>query len=286
MTIEEASPVAIAEAETDLLPVAEALLVRLGNAIPDPIDGMSHATFYACLIGIRARSLYANFLHSLESPAEIGPILALRPLVEAAIKAKWISLDPTLHGELWFAQAEDQDLKAMRAQETHLGLRVRAEIPPEVIVETMEQKAAWRDEAIARGREAGRKGDRPMPPLAQLVEEIENRDPGHRVAMRQAYEMAYRGFSPWEHTEATSFKATAITTESGVDFLGDRSPYSSEMLRLIGGAMFAYVVEMIGIASGHESAVIARLVRDYLTTMHPVAKHPERAGEGDSSSAE
>lgn len=77
------------------------------------------------------------------SPADIAPILALRPLVEAAILTKWISLDPTLHGELWFAHAEDRELTGMREQERHLGVRVRGDIPVATITETVEQKAAF-----------------------------------------------------------------------------------------------------------------------------------------------
>ena len=105
----------------DPLDLAESVLLEFGERIGDPTAQDSHARLYACLIGHRAASLYANFLHSLSSPAEIAPILALRPLVEAAIIAKWVSLDPTLHGELWFAQAEDRELRAMREQEKHLG---------------------------------------------------------------------------------------------------------------------------------------------------------------------
>jgi hypothetical protein len=67
----------------------------------------------------------------------------------------------------------------------HLGARVHGDIPTEAIVESVEQETAWRDEAVARGKAAGKKyGDRPMPHIDRMVSEIEERDPGHKVAMR------------------------------------------------------------------------------------------------------
>jgi hypothetical protein len=252
--------------DIDPLDIAEVILLRMGDAIGDPTAQDSHEKMYSYLIGHRATSLYANFLHSLSSPADIAPILALRPLVEAAILLKWISLDPTLHGELWFAQSEDRELTAMRELERNIGLRVRGDIDPTVITESVEDKTAWRDEAVARGKAAGKKyGDRAMPELARLVQEIETADPGHKMAMRQAYDVAYRGFSPWMHSEAASFKSTAVTTPEGAAWVGDVSPYSVEHLRLIAGAMVAYVLEIVGVASGDGSDTVARVIRDYLT---------------------
>lgn len=257
--------------DVDPLDIAEVLLLRMGNDIGDPTMQDSHAKMYSFLIGHRATSLYANFLHSLSSPTDIAPILALRPLVEAAILAKWISLDPTLHGELWFAHAEDRELTAMREQEKHIGLRVRGDIPDAVITETVEQKKAWRDEAVAHGKAAGKKyGDKAMPELARLVQEIETKDPGHKMAIRQAYDVAYRGFSPWMHAEASSFKSTAANTPEGVTYLGDVSPYRIEHLRVIAGAMFAYVLEIIGVAADDGTDATARFIRDYLTIAREV----------------
>jgi hypothetical protein len=186
----------------DPLDIAEVLLQKLGEDIGDPTAQDSHAKLFSFLIGHRATSLYANFLYSLTSPAAIAPILALRPLVEAAILAKWISLNPSLHGDLWFAHAEDRELTAIREQEKHLGLRVRGDIPAEVITESVEDKTARRDDSVSRGKDAGKRyGDRPMPHIDRMVLEIEEQEPGHHIAMRQAYDLLYRSFSPWMHTE-------------------------------------------------------------------------------------
>jgi hypothetical protein len=254
--------------DPDTLTLAEAVLLKMGDAIPDPTTLDSHPAFYAAMVGVRGRSLYENFLHSLTSSVDIGPLLAIRPLIEAAILAKWISLDPDLHGQLWFAQSEDRDVTAMREAEKNLGVRVRGELPTDVIVESIEEKEAFRDAAVARAKAAGKNyGKRPMPPLEQMVTQIAKADPDHKVAMRQAYDLAYRSFSPWEHTEAASFKATAERTANGVKFLGDVSPVDQEVLRLIAGAMFAYILEINGLAAGDGSEVLARMVRDYLTVV-------------------
>jgi hypothetical protein len=266
--------------DEDSLDVAESGLLRSSLKIGDPTAQDSHARLYACLFGHRATSLYANFLHSLSSPAAIAPILALRPLVEAVIVSKWISLDPTLHGELWFAQAEDREITTIREQERHLGLRV--DIPDAPGFQTVEQKMQWRDEAIAHGKDAGKRyGDRPMPPLDRLVMDIEAADPDHRIAMRQAYDVVYRTFSPWMHTEASSFKATAVATPDGLSYLGDRSPYRVDHLRVIAGAMFAYALEIVGVAVGDGSEVMARFIRDYLTIVHFATREPGVDSESD-----
>ena len=99
-------------AADDLL-VAEVILLKMGDRLPDPTKPTSERERYTSLMGVRARSLYENFLYSIGSPVEIGPILALRPLVETAILIKWLSLDPTLNGQLWFAHAQSRDLTAM-----------------------------------------------------------------------------------------------------------------------------------------------------------------------------
>lgn len=270
--------------DMDALTTAEVVLLQMGAKIPDPLTQTTHGALYTSLVGHRSVSLYPNFLHSLGSPADIAPLLALRPLVEAAILAKWISLDPKLHGELWFAQSEDRDITAIREQEKHLGISVQTGTPTELITESIDEKTAWRDEAIKHGKAAGKRyGDRAMPSLDRLVKEIEDQDPGHKIAMRQAYDVAYRSISPWTHTEAASFKYTAVQTDDGLAFVGDRSPYRAELLRMIAGAMFAYVLEVAGAATGAVDAVDARFIRDYLTVYHRPADSQGPAEEPDSA---
>jgi hypothetical protein len=190
-------------------------------------------------------------------------------MAETTILAKWISLEPSLHGELWFAQSEDRELTAIREQEKHLGMRQRNDVPADQIIQTIEDKTGLRDEALVRAKAAGKKYDRPMPPLARLVEEIEKAEPGHKTVMRQTYDIIYRALSPWMHTEAASFKSTARVTDEGSQFLGDRSPYNVEHLRLMACGQFAYVLELLGMASKDDSALTARIIRTYLIVYRP-----------------
>jgi hypothetical protein len=259
-------------ADDDLL-VAEVILLKMGDRLPDPTKPTSERERYTSLMGVRARSLYENFLYSIGSPVEIGPILALRPLVETAILIKWISLDPTLNGQLWFAHAESRDLTAMSEQEKHLGPHVHVSIPDDVITEAKEEKQAFVDAAFAATAAAGKSygKDRPLPHISRMVEDIERADPGHKQAMRQAYDAVYRAISPWDHSEASSFKATAIVTPSGVDFVGDRSPFVVEHLRIIAAAMFAYILEVHGVEPEVGDAITPRIIRDYLTIYRSLA---------------
>jgi hypothetical protein len=271
-------------AADDLL-VAEVILLKMGDRLPDPTKPTSERERYTSLMGVRARSLYENFLYSIGSPVEIGPILALRPLVETAILIKWLSLDPTLNGQLWFAHAESRDLTAMSEQEKHLGPQVHVSIPDDVITEAKEEKQAFVDAAFAATAAAGKSygKDRPLPHIPRMVEDIERADPGHKQAMRQAYDAVYRAISPWDHSEASSFKATAIVTPSGVDFVGDRSPFVVEHLRIIAAAMFAYILEVHGVEPEVGDVITPRIIRDYLTIYRSLAPTtPEGAGRAPS----
>lgn len=253
--------------------VADAGLLQLGDAIGDPTKAAAEQVVLF-LLGHRATSLYRNFVHSLDSPADIGPALAIRPLVEVAILAKWVSLDPGLHGELWFGQSDARDVTAMRETERHLKVRERAGVDPAVILEDLRQRAASRDEAAERATKAGKKyGGKPMPPLDQLVMEVEKTDPGHHVAIRQAYDLAYRAMSAWTHSEATSMKSTASGTAGALVWHGDVSPFPPEPIHVMAAMMYAYVLEVVGAAASDGSDVEARHWRDMLA-IYPMTPTP------------
>lgn len=107
------------------LGIADAALLKFGDSIGDPTKAASEQVVLL-LLGHRATSLYRNFVHSLDSPVELGPILAIRPLVEVAILAKWVSLDPPLHGELWFGHSDARDITAIQESERHLQVRAKS----------------------------------------------------------------------------------------------------------------------------------------------------------------
>jgi hypothetical protein len=99
-----------------------------------------------------------------------------------------------------------------------------------------------------------------------MVEEVESAAPGHRIAMRDAYELAYRTFSPWEHTDASSFKSTAERSDGEVwTYLGDRTPFHAEDLRAIATSMYAYALETVLTSVKTGEPQMARAVRDFVT---------------------
>jgi hypothetical protein len=247
------------------LTMAGQVLFALAKDIPTPDPDNVPEVSYLALLGIRAVSLYENYLHSRSSPAPLGRLIAIRPLVELAILTKWISLDPTFHGELWMADSEAAELTQIKHVTDHL--KNRGNHPQQPDTEGIARKEALRDEAKAKLKAASRNyGNRLIPTVIRMVEEVEKEVPGHKIAMRDAYELAYRTFSPWEHTDASSYKASAERSDiDDFTFLGDRSPFHSEDIDAIATSMFAYVLESVLTGAQIGDPKMARFVRDFVT---------------------
>ena len=241
-------------------------LERLAEDIATPSSDLESPANYHALVGERARGLYTNFGHSLTSPVAFAPLLAVRPLVELAILAKWISLDPEFHGFLWFADSEASELTHLDAMLEHS--KTRGSPTPKFVPHDLTPKRAIHAEALRRLRGARRNygKNRLTPSVIRMVEEVEKQVPGHKIAMRDAYEYAYRAFSPWEHSSASSFKATAEPTPpDSWRWLGDRSPFHIEAVQAIGASVYAYILEVVFLSLEHENATLARTLRDYVT---------------------
>ena len=243
-------------------------LKRLAEDIPTPSASIPDDDLPFVLLGERARGLFANFQHSVSSPALFAPLLAIRPLVELVILVKWISLDPPLHGFLWAADSDARELTHLDAILAHAALRGSPE--PRLDPSHRSSREAMRDAATARLRATGRNygTKRTMPSVIRMVEEVERAIPGHKIAMRDAYEYAYRTFSPWEHSDTSSFNGTAQRTgPDGWVWLGDRSPFEVEAVQAIAVSMYAYVLEVVltQVAS-LDGANLARAIRDHVVT--------------------
>ncbi len=209
----------------------------------------------------------------------------IAPLVELAILVKWLSLDPGLHRVLWFAESDATELTQIEVITEHLKLR--GNTPTQGDPSQRELKERGRDEGRARLAAAGRDyGDRLMPTLAQMVEEVEAAMPGYRVAMRDAHDLAYRVLSPWQHTDASTFKSTAEALDAGGWKFGkDRSPFNVEDLKAMATAMYAFALEtvLLGTKTGHPQ--IVRAVRDFVT-LHWVRSDRLRAAVDKSAASE
>lgn len=252
--------------DLDDLGMAAAVLAKLAADVPVPSYDLGDDLLPFALLGDRAWSLFRNFIHAADSPAALGPVLAIRPLIELSILAKWLSLDPDLHRVLWLAESDATELRHAELMSAHVRARGSNLDPPR---DTAQQaaKEQFRDEARARLKAAGRNyGTRLMPSVARMVEEVEKAVPGHRIAVRDAYELAYRTFSPWEHTDASSFKSTAERSEGDSwVYRGDRTPFHPEDLRAIATSAYAYALETILTSTKTGEPQVARAVRDFVT---------------------
>ncbi len=246
--------------------LASVFLERLAEDTPPPSASVPDDDLPFVLLSERAKGLYANVHHSFSSPAEFAPLLAIRPLIELVILVKWISLDPEFHGFLWVSDSDASELTHLDAILTHAKARGSPE--PQLDPIHRSSREARRDEAIARLKAAGRNygKNRRMPSVIRMVEEVEKAVPGHKIAMRDAYEYAYRTFSPWEHTETSSFNATAERAgPGGWVWLGDRSPFSAEAIQAISVSMYAYILEVVlSKLANRDAAVHARAIREHV----------------------
>lgn len=253
-------------AQLRTLDLVRLFLERVAEEVPTPSPSLEQADGFLALLGQRAASLYANVHHSFESPAAFAPILAVRPLVELVIVTKWISLNSELHGFLYMADSEVLELANLKRITAH-SVRRGSKIPPADLDEEAVRKAIEAEgkrRLKAAGLNYGR--GRLFPPIDRMVEDVSKTLPGHEIAMRDAYDLAYRTFSPWEHSSGSSFKATALVDGSSWRWAGDQSPFGREDIEAVAASMYAYLLETVLAATKPEAADLARVVRDYVTT--------------------
>jgi hypothetical protein len=297
MTEDEAPEPESTEAESKLqellsqmttLQVANVFIERHAEELPTPGPGQDTTLTAMALLGQRAKSLYANFQYSLGSPAEIGPVLAVRPLVELVIVAKWISLDPELHMLLYVADSDAAELAHMEDVREHA--RDRGSSIPVDPKDPTRIKEATRDAAFAKLNELGKNygKDRILPNLRRMANEVITKYPGHKIVMNDAYVYAYKTFSPWEHTDASSFKATADETgPSEWEWVGDKSPWHPDDIEAIATSMYAYILETVFAAIGdEENGLFARKLRDHVflndvrsDRVQPPSEKPDQSGD-------
>jgi hypothetical protein len=248
------------------LQVANVFIERHAEELPTPGPGQDTTLTAMALLGQRAKSLYANLQYSLGSPAEIGPVLAVRPLVELVILAKWITLDPELHMFLYVADSDAAELAHMDDVREHA--KDRGSSIPKDSKDATPIKEATRDAAFAKLKELGKNygKDRVLPNLRRMANEVISKEPGHKIVMNDAYVYAYKTFSPWEHTDASSFKATASETAPNEwKWVGDKSPWHPEDIEAIATSMYAYVLETVFAAIGDDdNALFARKLCDFV----------------------
>lgn len=273
--------------ELTTLELVRLYLERLAEDIPEP-DHRGGTLAAMALLGQRAKSLYANFHYSLGSPADFAPVLAVRPLVELVILTKWISLDPELHTFLHVADSDASEMSHLTAIREHAKARGSGiAVNPNDPTPTMK---ANRDAALAKLKELGRNYGEGniLPNVRRMAAEVSNKVPGHKVVIDDAYIYAYKTFSPWEHTEASSFKATGKETAPGEwKWIGDKSPFHPEDIEALAAAMYAYVLETVFATVGEPTlAVYARMGRAHIITNYVRSDRVQPPGDKPEVSAE
>ncbi|MEX2547975.1 MAG: hypothetical protein WD830_09340 [Chloroflexota bacterium] len=243
----------------------EERLLRLADRIPSPLKAETANALLGSILGDRIVLLYRGVLHALTGPSAITALHHARAVVEAAILIKWMALDVDTNAPLWFGQAEEEDVRMIRQTAAHLPAPLDERLRIENMTHVLEEKESIAAEGRTAAMAAGRNyGDRVMPTLARMVEEIETAIPEHSWAIRQAYDMLYRFLSPYSHTSAASFKPSLIDRADG-DAVYDPngSPMPERHLRMVTAPSVAYAYEAVGDLLGDtRMTVAARILRD------------------------
>ncbi len=252
------------------LQLVQVFIERLAEDLPTPGEGMDNGALAMSLLGRRGKSLYANFHYSLGSPVEFAPVLAVRPLIELVILTKWMALDLELHPFLYLADSDAAELAHMADVTEHA--MARGQTIPQTVIGVTPTKEATRDAAFAKLKELGKNygNGSIMPNVRRMAAEVSSKVPGHKTVMDDSYIYGYKTFSPWEHTEASSFKSTAHETSHGEwEWVGDKSPWHPQDVEAIASSMYAYVLETVFVTlDDGEKALMARQLRDHIIRNH------------------
>jgi hypothetical protein len=234
-------PITIGGMTVDDLTAGELALGELATRLPGPTEARNIQGIAGALFGGRALDLHRGFLHELDGPSTVGPTIMARPLVELAILVRWIQDDPELRFEMWTAHSEDMDARAIRQLAVNLPRPPGDPFEPAAVQPTLDAKDARATAArTAGGRETP---PRLLPGLVEMIEAVLKRDPDEGLALRQAYDAAFRSISPATHSDASSFKESIREQPDGSLEFVETSPVPIELLRYISAACFAYAIE-------------------------------------------
>lgn len=244
----------------DNLTAGELVLEELAGRIPSPAGAPSIAAVAAGMLAGRARDIHRGFVHALDGPSVIAPVLLGRPLVELAILARWIQDDPQPRFEQWVAHSEANDAKAIGQLLEHLPRPAGDPFGPDAVQPALDAK---RDRVDSVRTTTTRLKGNLRPGLSEMITAIVDGDPNEALAMWQAYDLGYRGTSPSTHSEAASFKQNLVEEPDGSLSYIEAPPIELELLRFLAAACFAFAIEaagrMAGLAEVADTALAVRL---------------------------
>lgn len=223
------------------LDLAEGVLEALASRLPAPLPAPSRAGFTGGLLGGRALDLYRGFVDSVGGRSIVAPTIMARPLVELAILLRWIRDDPEPRSEMWIAHSEEMDAKAIRQLGVNLPRPPGDPFGTEAVQPSLEAKDA---RAAAARSAAGREtAPRLLPGLVEMIDAVVKLDEVEGLALRQAYDLAFRSVSPATHSDAASFKSSLQDQADGSIAFVETSSAPVEVLRFLAAGCMAHAIE-------------------------------------------
>lgn len=176
-----------------------------------------------------------------------GAAAALRPAVEGLILAAWLAMDedPWPRTKRWHGESE----RNVRTMVRESGAAAAPDRFRRLADAVSDQRSADREEAVAAGKaaatEAGQKKSM-MPSVETMADEC-----GLGVFSWEAYQVAYRFLSAWEHFEHGTFSETVTEDEAWIE----DAPFDPTELRALAASVAAAAIVVAAAAAGDEDLV-------------------------------
>lgn len=225
------------------------LTVLAREGLPNPVDApTTSGALLGFLLGRRGAMLYDGVASCLRDGNSVSATVLIRAMAELVVRTTWIALDPERHGRRWFLQSDEADLRTLRAIERNLGPYQGGAFRPDDLQRMREVRQAALDAEKAELSPTGPT----VPSVEGMVNEAARVFPGQTYRLRQAYDVAFRGASPWVHTEASSFKNDLGDEDAEPRFLGEHGVVVPASLWLLAAAFLAHIVMVAGAMAGLE----------------------------------
>ena len=234
------------EVATADLPGIEVALDRLVDSLTGDQPLPIAVSAYIIVLTQRAHDLCLGVRVLCEHDLTAAAAGTLRPAVEALILVGWLATDPETRVARWHGEGE-RNVRAMVAKSSDAAAperfqRIAAEVSPE--------RSQQREDAIQTGKDlAG--GAKPMPNVEAMAAEAML-----GPTFWEAYQIAYRLLSAWQHHEHATFHeefdGNAVTITD--------ARFDASVIRGLAASVLAATLVIAG-AFLHNDAVVAEATR-------------------------
>lgn len=232
-TINVASP----GVTSDDLPALEAELERIAAHLDDDLVVPGLIGAYAIALGRRGVTIW-NGVRLLVAAGNVpGAAATTRPALEALILLGWLGADPEERLVRWHGESE----RSVRTMTTVLSsdpvagrhARLTAAIPPD--------RLASREAAVAEARTKVATGVRLVPSVERMAEEADG-----GPTFWEAYQLAYRLLSAWEHHDHGTFAESL--EDDGVSI--EDAQFDPVQIRALAASVTAALLVVVGTIAG------------------------------------